>query len=48
MLDGAVALYRGEMGESVTDDDLRDLEIDPETVSDEPGVPDTPWFDGDE
>lgn len=48
MLDDAVALYRGEKGEPVTDDDLRELGIDPETVSDELDVPDAPWFDGDE
>jgi predicted RNase H-like HicB family nuclease len=44
-LDEAVALQKGEIGEPVTDDDLRDLGIDPETVSDEPEAPDAPWFD---
>lgn len=48
MLDDAVGLFKGEKGEPVTDSDLRDLGIDPETVADEPEVPDTPWFDADE
>jgi hypothetical protein len=30
--------------EPVTDADLHDLGIDPETVPDEPQVPDAPWF----
>lgn len=43
-LDEAVALHEGETGQPVTDADLRDLGIDPETVPDEPTEPDTPWF----
>ncbi len=43
-LDEAVALHRGEIGEPVTDADLRDLGIDPDAVPDEPREPDTPWF----
>ena len=48
MLDDAVGLFNGEIGESVTDADLREFGIDPYTVPDEPGVPDAPWFDADE
>lgn len=44
-LDEAVALHVGEIGEPVTDDDLRDLGLDPETVPDAPEVPDAPWFE---
>lgn len=47
-LDEAVALYRDESGRPPTDDDLRDWGVDPESVPDESGVPETPWFDGDE
>lgn len=43
-LDEAVALHTGEIGEPVTDADLRELGIDPETVPDEPQEPDAPWF----
>ena len=43
-LDEAVALHRGAIGEPVTDADLRDLGIDPDTVPDEPQEPDAPWF----
>jgi predicted RNase H-like HicB family nuclease len=43
-VDEAVVLHTGEAGEPVTDADLRDLGIDPETVPDEPQVPDAPWF----
>ena len=43
-LDEAVALHRGEIGDPVTDADLRDLGIDPDTVPDELQVPDAPWF----
>ncbi len=35
-LDEAVALHRGEIGRPVTDEDLRELGIDPEEVPDEP------------
>ncbi|WP_248897571.1 type II toxin-antitoxin system HicB family antitoxin [Haloplanus halobius] len=45
MLDEAVALHKGEAGEPVTDEDLRELGIDPENVPDETVVPDAPWFD---
>ncbi|MFB6295681.1 MAG: type II toxin-antitoxin system HicB family antitoxin [Halobacteriales archaeon] len=44
-LDEAVALHKGEIGEPVTDDGLREMGIDPEEVPDEPRVPDSPWFD---
>ncbi|PSP78507.1 type II toxin-antitoxin system HicB family antitoxin [Halobacteriales archaeon QS_1_68_20] len=44
-LDEAVALHRGEIGRPVTDDDLRELGVDPEEVPDEPEVPEAPWFD---
>ncbi|MCD2201052.1 type II toxin-antitoxin system HicB family antitoxin [Halobacterium sp. KA-4] len=43
-LDEAVALHEGEIGEPVTDADLRDLGLDPDTVPDEPQKPDAPWF----
>jgi len=43
-LDEAVALHTGETGDPVTDADLRDLGIDPDTVPDEPQKPDAPWF----
>ena len=43
-LDEAVALRRGEIGNPVTDADLRGLGIDPDTVPDEPQEPDIPWF----
>ncbi|WP_408957273.1 type II toxin-antitoxin system HicB family antitoxin [Natrinema sp. 74] len=46
-LDEAIALHRGEVGEPVTDDDLREWGIDPDDVSDEVGTPDAPWFDED-
>lgn len=45
MLDEAVALHRGKIGNPVTDDDLRSLGIDPMSVPQEPTVPDAPWFD---
>jgi predicted RNase H-like HicB family nuclease len=44
-LDEAVALHKGEIGEPVTDDDLREWGIDPETVPDEPREPDAPWLE---
>ena len=43
-LDEAVALHAGEIGEPVTDADLRDLGLDPDEVPDEPREPDAPWF----
>lgn len=43
-LDEAVALHNGEIGEPVTDADLRDLGLNPETVPDKPREPDAPWF----
>lgn len=43
-LDEAVALHTGEIGEPVTDADLRDIGLDPEDVPDEPREPDAPWF----
>jgi predicted RNase H-like HicB family nuclease len=45
MLDEAVALHEGEAGEPVTDEDLEELGINPESVPDEPQEPDAPWFD---
>jgi predicted RNase H-like HicB family nuclease len=48
MLDEAVALHKGEIGDPVTDEDLRELGIDPESVPDETQVPDAPWFDSEE
>lgn len=45
MLDEAVALYKGEIGRPVTDEDLEEWGIDPDDVVDEAQVPDTPWFD---
>lgn len=36
MLDEAVALHKGEIGRSVTDDDLREWGIDPDEIPDEP------------
>lgn len=47
-LDDAVALHKGKSGEPVTEADLRELGVDPESVPDEPGVPDAPWFHSDE
>lgn len=41
-LDEAVALHSGEIGEPVTDADLRDLGIDLASVPDEPQEPDAP------
>jgi predicted RNase H-like HicB family nuclease len=48
MLDEAVALHTGEAGEPVTDEDLRELGLDPDAVPDEPREPDAPWFDAEE
>jgi len=45
MLDEAVALHTGEAGEPVTDEDLEELGLDPDSVPDEAVVPDAPWFD---
>lgn len=45
MLDDAVALYKGQAGRPVTEEDLREWGIDPEKVPDEPAVPDAAWFD---
>lgn len=43
-LDEAVALHAGEIGDPVTDSDLRDLGLDPEKIPDETQEPDAPWF----
>jgi hypothetical protein len=43
-LDEAVALHEGNIGDPVTDADLRDLGVDPETVSEGVREPDAPWF----
>ncbi|WP_066414537.1 type II toxin-antitoxin system HicB family antitoxin [Halorubrum aethiopicum] len=48
MIDEAVTLHKGETGTPVTDGDLREWGIDPETVENEVGVPDVPWFNADE
>ncbi len=47
-LDEAVALHTGEAGEPVTDDDLEEWGINPDSVADEATTPDAPWFDGDD
>ena len=47
-IDEAVALHKGEAGRPVTDEELREMGIDPESVPDEPPVPDVPWFDDQE
>lgn len=36
MLDEAVALHTGEIGDPVTDEDLREWGIDPDTIPDDP------------
>lgn len=43
-LDEAIELHEGG-GRPVTDDDLREWGIDPETVADDAAVPDAPWFE---
>ena len=43
-VDEAVALHSGEIGEPITDAGLRELGIGPDTVPEEPQVPDAPWF----
>lgn len=43
-LDEAVALHTGDIGDPVTDADLRDLGIDPDTIPEKPREPDAPWF----
>lgn len=48
MLDEAVALHRGDIGEAITDEDLEALGIDPDEAPDKPEVPDAPWFDDEE
>lgn len=45
MLDEAVALHTGEAGEPVTDEDLQEWGIDPDSVPGEAQKPDAPWFD---
>ena len=41
-LDEAVALHKGEIGEPVTDEDLREWGIDPDEATDEIQKPDAP------
>lgn len=48
MLDEAVSLHLGEAGDPVTDDDLRELGIDPDDAPDTATTPDVPWFDDEE
>ncbi len=43
-LDEAVALHEGDIGDPVTDADLRDLGLDPETISEDVREPDAPWL----
>ena len=43
-VDEAVALHSGEIGDPITDADLREHGIDPDTIPDEPQEPDAPWF----
>ena len=43
-VDEAVALHTGDIGDPVTDADLRELGIDPDPIPDEPQEPDAPWF----
>lgn len=43
-LDEAVALHTGDIGEPVTDADLRDFGVGPDTIPTEPQEPDAPWF----
>ena len=38
-LDEAVALHKGEIGDPVTDEDLRELGLDPEEVEDDEELP---------
>ncbi|WP_144900873.1 type II toxin-antitoxin system HicB family antitoxin [Halobellus captivus] len=45
MLDEAVALHTREAGEPVTDEDLEEWGLDPDSVPDEVSVPEAPWFD---
>jgi len=45
MLDEAVSLHTGEAGEPVTDEDLEELGLDPDSVPEETSVPDAPWFE---
>jgi len=47
-LDEAVALHTGDIGGPITDAELRDLGIDPDTIPDEPQKPDAPWFSASE
>jgi predicted RNase H-like HicB family nuclease len=47
MLADALELHEGG-GRPVTDDDLREWGIDPDSVSHEPEKPDAPWFGEDE
>ena len=44
-LDEAVAPHKGEIGRPLTDEELREMGIGPDSVLDEPQVPDVPWFD---
>lgn len=47
MLADALELHTGG-GEPVTDEDLREWGIDPDTIPDGPQVPETPWFGTDD
>jgi len=48
MLDEAVAPHKGDGGDPVTDNALREWGIDPEAVPDGPEPPEVPWFDDNE
>ena len=48
MLDEAIALHTGEAGRPVTDDDLREWGIDPDSEPGNLDVSDLPWFNSDE
>ena len=48
MLAEALALHTGEAGEPVTDEDLREIGIDPDDVSDDLEPSSAPWFDSDD
>lgn len=45
MLDEAAPLHEGDLGRPVTDGDLTDPDIDPETGPDERRESDASWFD---
>jgi len=42
ILDEAVALHQGEIGDPITDENLRELGIGSDSASDKPPIPDAP------